>query len=255
MATPSGKHILLTGVSGGLGQKTAEVLLEAGYTITGMGSKTPEQAAAVFSKHITSSPATFQYRSLDFSDPAHVKQELVRQNLPDDFTALVLCHGVNFSVPFDDLSWEIIDQSLRINFGSAFTLAQYLVKKWSEATSPDDRQKPDRCIIYVSSVAVKGAAPDELAYHTAKRAMCGAIKSIVRKYTPYGIRANIISPGVMDTAMGRKTVADRPDVLKRIPLGHLVGVEEVACGIRYLLESPSITGVDLDINAGRYSAL
>jgi hypothetical protein len=59
----------------------------------------------------------------------------------------------------------------------------------------------------------------------------------------------------MDTKMGKETIKNRPDVLDRIPLKKLVGVDEVVKLIDTVISSPSITGQNFHINNGRFNSI
>lgn len=165
-----------------------------------------------------------------------------------DYTHIIICHGVNFISPILDLTAESVNKSLRVNFISAFILAQFFAKLWNKNTTG---VKKDRSAVYISSVAVIGGSPDELAYHAAKRASEAAWLSFARWGAPLKIRFNIISPGLMKGPMGEKVIRTRPSVLERIPLRHLVHPEKVAEAIKLMLENQDITGEKLNINCGR----
>lgn len=250
--------VIITGSTGGLGRTLSEYAIKNGYSVIGLSRGRHPDIDKKLEDFARKNKVSYKSLKADFSDPERLKTQLEKDTIiPDikDISHALICHGANFNYPLPDLSWKTIEESMRVNFGGPFVLAQYLTNQWAKNTKPEDKNKPDRSLVYISTVAVKGASTDELAYHSAKNAMVSAMRSLVRKYTPCGIRFNVVSPGLMDTEMGRTTVLKRPDVLKRIPLGHLVSADEVAKGILYLLESPSITGVDLDINCGRYMSL
>lgn len=246
------EKILITGATGGLGEVISELFLRHELPVIGLSRGTRKDASerleVLAQKHQTS----YTPLSIDFSHPDHLKQELEEQSIlkkATDISHVIICHGALFNAPIHTIEWSMIEKSMRVNFGGPFILAQYFVKKWIEESN---NEKQDRSLVYVSSVATKGGAPAEVAYHSAKRAMESTMLSYTREGAPYGIRANVVSPGLMDTDMGKQTASERPDVLKRIPLGKLTGVQEVARMIYFLTQSPSTTGQNIHINGGRY---
>lgn len=252
------ENILITGSTGGLGSEISKIAISEGYNVIGVNRGKHPKVSKNLIQFAKKNHVSYKNITTDLSNPKRLKNQLITNRIISDANKIsyaVLCHGANFNYSFHKVSWDTIDESMRINFGASFIFSQYLVNQWIESIDLKKFDKKDRCIVYISSVAVKGASPDELAYHSAKSAMMAAMRSFVRQYTIYGIRFNVISPGLMDTQMGKKTLADRPDILERIPLGHLVGVGEVAREVLFILQSPSITGVDLDINAGRHVSI
>ena len=71
-----------------------------------------------------------------------------------------------------------------------------------------------------------------------------------------GIRANIVSPGIVDVGMAAKQWREEPDYRARasraIPLGRLQTPQEVANGIAFLLSKGAeyMTGSNLLIDGG-----
>lgn len=249
-------NILVTGVTGGLGFIVSKLLLSVSINVIGMSRGSKPEIIEKLKVIAQKNKVQFDNVITDFNDPKALKEKLINKNLnllPQKISHVAICHGTNFNAPLHKLELEVIDKSMRINFSGPFVLAQYFTSEWINHAKK--RNKTDRSIIYISSVSTKGGSPNEVAYHSAKRAMESAMLAISREGAPYGIRANVISPGLMDTEMGKKTIKDRPGVLKRIPLGRLTGVEEVATAVMFLINSPSTTGQNIHINGGRYTSI
>jgi 3-oxoacyl-[acyl-carrier protein] reductase len=234
--------ILVTGASGGLGSKLSEFFLENGHSVIGF--------------YNTTDPENFSWQShknfigvkLDFV--LVTNPEPLLAHISSDIDHAIFCHGMNLNKDIFALEKNDIQFSHQVNFISTFILAQQILKKWIDTSA-----KNDKSLVYIGSVATKGGSPDELAYHSAKRAMESAMLSFARAYPDRNIRANVISPGLMDTKMGKETIKNRPDVLDRIPLKKLVGVDEVVKLIDTVISSPSITGQNFHINNGRFNSI
>ena len=66
-----------------------------------------------------------------------------------------------------------------------------------------------------------------------------------------GIRVNAVAPGYIDTKMNAHLSEDEKKALcEEIPLGRAGTPAEVAAGVRFLAESPYITGETLVISGG-----
>jgi NAD(P)-dependent dehydrogenase (short-subunit alcohol dehydrogenase family) len=103
--------------------------------------------------------------------------------------------------------------------------------------------------------AADALAPFGSAYAWAKR---GVIRLVGREATPWGQRgARIcsVSPGTIDTPMGRQEFADQPfmaTMLEHTPLGRIGRPEEIAEAVAFLVSPAAsyITGCDLLVDGG-----
>lgn len=242
------KQVLVTGETGGLGFEVAKMLLEQKINILGLSRGSKKENIDILTSIAKENNSHFNHLSLDLS--TLTSKDDLKKYLTEFPDHVVICHGKNFNAPVDELGVDTILQSMKINYFGPFLLSQYCYSHWKK-----QKDGKDHSIIYISSVASKGGSPDEIAYHSTKRAMEAAMLSFAREGASYGIRANVVSPGLMDTQMGKETLKNRPDVLKRIPLGKLTKVQDVTEGVSYLIRAETITGQNLHINAGRYMSI
>lgn len=234
--------ILISGVTGALGQQVARHCIDAGLPIIGLyRNKEKLERLDLPNKE------SMRFIPLELKD---VRSKSDCQDIvADDLDHVVFCHGTYISKQFSEVTIDDLHHMLHIHFTSTFFICQYVLDSWSHLP------EKDRSITYISSVATKTGSAHEIAYHASKRAGEAIMLSIARDYAKHAIRANIISPGLMNTPMGQRTIAQRPDILKRLPLGRTVDVIEVARLCETLMQSPSITGQMIHINAGRYSSI
>lgn len=112
-------------------------------------------------------------------------------------------------------------------------------------------------IVNVSSHQARLPVPGCLPYATAKGAIEALTRALAVDYGPYGIRANVVAPGSVDTARYREFRAENPDVdgeMARLhPLGRVAEAGEVADAVAYLISARAsfITGVTLPVDGGR----
>ena len=225
------QKILVTGDSGGFGHVLIKKLLDSGYKVVGISSKTQPEIVDPNFEHIQCNLIE-SLPEIDYSEIDHV----------------IYAHGLNVTGKFEAIGWEDFEKSQRINMKPQFELTKELIKAW------DFDKKADHCLIQIGSVASHTVSPDEIPYHTAKLAVLGMWKSLDREYSKYRVRFCAVSPGLMDTPMGKQTVHDRPDVLDRIPLGILTSTEEVSNMVITILRSPAFIG-NISINAGRHTSM
>ena len=85
------------------------------------------------------------------------------------------------------------------------------------------------------------------AYAAAKGGVLSLTKSIAQHYGRFGVRANVLMPGIIETAMTRGSLGDpamREEWLKMTLLGRIARPEEIANAALYLAsdESSYVTG-------------
>lgn len=117
-------------------------------------------------------------------------------------------------------------------------------------------------ILSISSVAALSSTYPTVAYKTTKAAMIAYTEQIARHYAEFGVRANVILPGLMDTPMAVDTRArewgkSRAEIVAlrdaKVPLRRKMGTAwDVAYAALYLAsdEANFVTGVALPVDGG-----
>ncbi|MDI9914237.1 SDR family NAD(P)-dependent oxidoreductase [Rhodococcus sp. IEGM 1379] len=106
-----------------------------------------------------------------------------------------------------------------------------------------------------------GAVPGLAAYGAAKAGMISLTRSIAVEYGALGIRANVISPGSMDTPGLRQWLTTLPGgseaYASQIPSGRLGTAEEIASVASFLVsdESAYINGTLVPVDGAAHSRL
>jgi NAD(P)-dependent dehydrogenase (short-subunit alcohol dehydrogenase family) len=151
------------------------------------------------------------------------------------------------------LTEEAFDRCVAINLKSCILAAKHVI--------PIMRQQQSGAIVNISSNAVISTYP-YVAYKATKAAMVAFTEQLAYQNAQYGIRANVILPGLMDTPMAVDTRArvsgkSRAEVAasrdKRVPLRHKMGTAwDVANAALFLAsdEANFITGVALPVDGG-----
>lgn len=93
------------------------------------------------------------------------------------------------------------------------------------------------------------------AYALAKWGVIRAVGRAAVQWGRLGGRVNSVSPGLIDTPMGRMELGQQPmmrEMLERTPLGRLGNPKEVAAAVRYLVSDDAsfISGIDLLVDGG-----
>ena len=129
-------------------------------------------------------------------------------------------------------------------------------------TLPVMRQQKSGVILSISSVAALSATYLTVAYKTSKAGMIAFTEQVARQNAEYGIRCNVILPGLMDTPMAVDTRArewgkPRAEIAAmrdaKVPLGRKMGSGwDVGYATLFLAsdEAKFITGVTLPVDGG-----
>ena len=151
------------------------------------------------------------------------------------------------------LTAEVWDAIFEVNVKSIMFLCKHVL--------PGMRQRGGGVITNISSVAAV-CAVGLVAYKSSKAALNAYTHALATANARYGIRANVIMPGLMNTPMaiegGIAAGADREDLIARrharVPLGQQMGSAwDVANAALFLAseEARFITGVNLPVDGGQ----
>jgi NAD(P)-dependent dehydrogenase (short-subunit alcohol dehydrogenase family) len=156
--------------------------------------------------------------------------------------------------PLDELTEEAFDRVSAINLRGTIMACKHAL--------PVMRRQRSGAIVNISSVAAYENTYPLVVYKATKAAMIAFTEQLALHNAPYGIRANCILPGLMDTPMAVDTRAragnrSRAEVAAerdaRVPLRGKMGTGwDVANAALFLAsdEANFITGVALPIDGG-----
>lgn len=155
--------------------------------------------------------------------------------------------GANRPQPFLQVDVSTLDELLALNVRSMFVVAQAAATLMARAGSG--------IIINISSQMGHVGAPNRTVYCMTKHAIEGLTKAMAVELGPAGIRVNAVAPTYIETPMTRpyfENEAFRQDVLRRIPLGRIGTVADVAAAVTFLASPAAglITGTSLLVDGG-----
>jgi NAD(P)-dependent dehydrogenase (short-subunit alcohol dehydrogenase family) len=117
------------------------------------------------------------------------------------------------------------------------------------------KQQKSGAIVSISSDIAFSGSELRSAYAAAKAGILGLTRTLAQELAPFGVRANAVAPGRIDTPRVRASYSadDWVESNKRIPLGHPGAAEDVAEAVAYLASDAAkhMTGQTLHVNGGR----
>jgi 3-oxoacyl-[acyl-carrier protein] reductase len=142
---------------------------------------------------------------------------------------------------------------LGVNLHSAFYLAR--------AVTPAMKERRRGSIIALGGQSSLTGRANTAAVTAAKTGLLGLVRALAAELGPFGIRANMVVPGFIDTERRyaewypelRQAPPGAPEQLKQIPLGRLGRPEDIAGACVFLAsdESSYVTGDSLRVMGGR----
>lgn len=246
----SGKVVIVTGATSGIGRATSLRLAEAGAAVVAVGRK--EAALAEVSEAIQrlgGTPLSIQADLSTESAAAEVIDRTIEKFGGVDI--LVNAAGHISSGTIETTSLEAWDKMLDINLRSVFRLMQQAIPSLLERRGN---------IVNVSSVTGLRSFPGVLAYCVSKAGLDQLTRCAALELAAKGVRVNAVNPGVVVTEIhkrGGMSEAEYAAFLEHSkgthPLGRVGEPRDIAELIFFLASDRAswITGATYSIDGGR----
>jgi 3-oxoacyl-[acyl-carrier protein] reductase len=150
--------------------------------------------------------------------------------------------------PFAEVTPELLEETLRLNFISASVACRALLR--GMAARGHGR------IVNVGSVAAHTGNPTNHHYAAAKAALTSLGRSLTKEYAAAGVTINTVAPGLIDNAF-HVVHTPRPafeELVRSIPAGRAGSNEDVAAAVAFLVSDGAgyVSGDVLHVNGGMY---
>lgn len=233
---------IITGASRGIGRATAVELAGGGYFAV-INYKENEQAAAETLELVESAGGTGETLKFDIADSAQTK---------DNISSIVERHG-RIHVLVNNAGINADGLFLMLGEDEWDNVIHTTLKGFYNMTKPVLREMLKyKCGSIVSVSSVAGLMPNrgQTNYSAAKAGLIGASRSLASEVARFGIRVNVVAPGLIETDMMKN--APVAEIKKAIPMARTGRPEEVARVIRFLCSDDAsyITGQTISINGG-----
>ena len=235
------KIALVTGAAGGLGRSVAKQLEADGWQLVVVSRDAGRLAEAYGDRHlqVVADCATVAgARHIIETAKAH-------QRLP---TTLAHCVGNIRLNALHRMSESDFNECLNANLVSAFHTLAAFVGGLREANVPG-------AAVMVSSAAARIGTPNHEAIAAAKAGVEGLARGAAATYASFGVRVNVVAPGIMDTAAASRvlgTTAGREAAARQYPLPGIGSADELANLMAWLLSDHAarVTGQVWSLDGG-----
>lgn len=237
--TKAPRVAIVTGASSGIGLGITRALLEHGYRVVANSrtiSKSKELAASANLVLVDGDIGT---------KDAAVKVVEAAVSHFGRLDLLVNNAGIYLPKPFTEYTPEDFATMIHTNVAGYFFVTQQAVMQM--------RKQKSGHIVFISTTLTEqplARAPIALPVLT-KSTMPALSRALAMELVADGIRANTISPGVVDTPMHAN---DDHEALRQLnPLRGLVQISEMVDALLYLESAPMVNGENLRIDGGAHA--
>ncbi len=243
----SGKNVLITGASRGIGAEIARVLAGYGLKVWINYRSSAEQADALKAE-IEAAGGQAAVIGFDVADEQSFI-EAIKTIVESDgeLSYLVNNAGVTKDKLAMRMSVDDFEEVIRANLVSAFVGCREALKVMSK--------KRFGSVVNIASIVGETGNAGQVNYSASKGGMIAMTKSFAQEGAARGIRFNAVTPGFIATDMtsGLKDQIKEAYIAK-IPLGRFGEPKEVAETVAFLLSDGAgyITGETIKVNGGMY---
>ncbi len=200
------KVVIITGACGGIGEAIAEKFAAAGATLALCDIRQDELSHTA--EQCREAGATVHREAIDVADESPVRGfcETVAQTFGTidcliNTVGIVDCPG-----DVEELSLPMWDRAMSVNLTSAFLMAKYSVPYIKGQGG---------AILNIASVSGLANQEDAMVYSVTKAGLLSLTRSEAIDLAKYGIRANAISPGSVETPLLEAAVDQAAQLFSR----------------------------------------
>jgi NAD(P)-dependent dehydrogenase (short-subunit alcohol dehydrogenase family) len=243
----SGKTIIITGASSGIGRQCSIDCSQMGATVVLFG-RNPDRLNETLNlmknsgKHTIIPVDLVEYNNID-----KAVQDVIAKH--GKVNGLINCAGISTTLPLNAVSPQKMEHFFQTNVIGAVYLTKNIVK-------PNCFSENGGSIIFLSSVMGVVGENGKTLYSMTKGALIAAVRSLAIELASRAIRVNAISPGVIETPMSKNAIYSRnEESFNKIKSLHPLGLgqpEDVANACIFLLSDASryITGTNMIVDGG-----
>lgn len=169
-----------------------------------------------------------------------------------DVDSIVTCAGIEKHGPAHEFSEEDFDRIIDVNLKGTWLSARSAVRAMIKAGHGGT-------VVMIGSINSIVGNPGASAYCASKGGVLMLGRTLALDWAEYGVRVNIVGPGVVNTPMSARSLAipeRRAKMMEKTPLRRPAPPEEIASVIAFLTSDASsfMTGAYVPVDGGALAA-
>ncbi|ANK37510.1 3-oxoacyl-ACP reductase [Staphylococcus equorum] len=244
------KTILVTGSSRGLGATIAKTLSQQGYNIIINYYKNKSLAEDLVSDIGSDHAIAIQADVTNRNDIDHLIEQATQYFGKIDVVINNALVGFKFDPTqqksFTDLAWDDYQQQIDGTLKAAFNVTQSVMPQFLE--------RQQGIIISIGTNLYQNPVVPYHEYTTAKAGLIGFTRNIAAELGKFGIRANVVSGGLLKTTDASATTTTEvfDMIAQTTPLKRVTSPQDIANMVAYLAseQANGITGQNFTVDGG-----
>jgi NAD(P)-dependent dehydrogenase (short-subunit alcohol dehydrogenase family) len=247
----TGKHIIITGASTGIGRATAIMLGQRGATVSLIARSRANLTSAV--AECGERTQAFEGDVADRASLAAAFDSAIAANGPPQGLFANAGFGGEFA-PFQSFSDANWDSLIATNLTGVFLSIRHVIGGMMERKAGS--------IVVTGSLASERGMPMNAGYVASKHAVLGLTRSAAVEAAPHGVRVNCLIPGLIETPLldnvpGGATAEGLARMGGNVPQGRVGQPKECAALVCFLLSDAAshITAQSIAVDGGMLGTL
>lgn len=246
----TGKVIIVTGATSGLGYAASKALASQGAKVVLAGRR--EERGKAVEEEIKNAGGEAYFVKTDVSDKKQIKA-LVDAAVSKYGRLDCAVNNAGIAQPYTplhELDDDFYDQIINVNLTSVFYSMKYEI--------PEILKVGGGSIVNIASIGGLRGTPGMCLYNSTKAAVIGLTKGAAMDYAKLGIRVNAVCPGATESEIFAGVSDDmQKAIAETIPTGRFGKAEEIAALVVSLCsdEMKNITGTKIVADNGQSSML
>jgi 3-oxoacyl-[acyl-carrier protein] reductase len=243
------KVALVTGATRGIGQAVALELAKAGASV--VATATSAEGVERIKQTFKDAGLNVLACVLNVCDGDSIEQLLEHIVAEKGSAPAILVN--NAAITRDNIllrmKAEQWDEVINTNLNAVFRVTKACLKPMVKARFGR--------VITISSVVAFTGNFGQANYTAAKAGVVAFTKTMAQELAGYGITANCVAPGFIDTDMTRQLTEKQQQMIsEKIPMGHVGQPEDIAYAVAFLASEQAkyVTGSTLHVNGGMFMA-
>ncbi len=233
----SGKKVMITGATSGIGRATARRFFAEGAQLLLVDLQPDPELVQEFPHHMN-------FQQADVTDE-HDQRLLSKLIAREGLDVLINNAGITRDATLLKMERSQWDQVMAVNLTAVFTMCQMAARHFQKQGSG--------VILNAASIVAHFGNYGQSNYAASKAGVVAMTQSMARELGRYGVRVNAVAPGFIQTPM----VGTIPEkivqlVREKTPLARLGCPQEIAAAYAFLAsdEATFITGTCLNVDGG-----